>query len=60
MAEELDGIYVGFSKVVQGGILDYVFLSKRIVQKYTFVPREPMRNLSDIDCEYAALASHVW
>jgi len=52
----LGGIYVGFSKVVVGGILVYVFSSKRVVQKYTFVPREPMPTLSDIDCEYAALA----
>ena len=52
----IDGIYVGFSKVVAGGILVYTFASKRVVQKYTFIPREPLPQLSDIDCEYAALA----
>ena len=52
----IDGIYVGFSKVVTGGILVYMFASKRVVQKYTFIPREPMPSLSDVDCEYAALA----
>lgn len=52
----IDGIYVGFSKVVTGGILVYMFTSKRVVQKYTFIPREPMPSLSDVDCEYAALA----
>ena len=51
----IDGIYVGFSKVVTGGILVYMFSSKRIVQKYTFIPREPMPTLADIDVEYAAL-----
>ena len=50
------GIYVGFSKVVAGGILVYVFASKRVVQKYTFIPREPMPMLSDVDCKHAALA----
>jgi hypothetical protein len=52
----IDGIYVGFSKVVTGGVLVYVLASKRVVQKYTFVPRQPMPLLSDIDCEYAATA----
>jgi hypothetical protein len=52
----INGIYVGFSKVVAGGILVYMFGTKRVVQKYTFVPREPMPTLADIDCEYAALA----
>ena len=52
----IDGIYVGFSKVVTGGILVYVLGTKRVVQKYTFIPREPMPQLSDVDCEYAALA----
>ena len=52
----IDGIYVGFSKVVAGGVLVYVLATKRVVQKYTFVPREPMPVLSDIDCEYAATA----
>ena len=52
----IDGIYVGFSKVVKGGILVYMFASKRVVQKYTFIPRDPMPTLSDVDCEYAALA----
>jgi hypothetical protein len=54
----IDGIYVGFSKVVAGGILVYVLSSKRVVQKYTFVPRDPMPTLSDVDCEYAALAMY--
>lgn len=52
----VDGIYVGFSKVVTGGILVFMFATKRVVQKYTFVPREPMPTLADIDCEYAATA----
>lgn len=50
----IDGIYVGFSKVVTGGILVYLLKTKRVVQKYTFVAREPMPVLSDIDCEYAS------
>jgi hypothetical protein len=50
----IDGIYVGFSKVVAGGILVYVLATKRVVQKYTFIPREPMPTLSDVDLEYAA------
>ena len=32
----------------------YLFDSKRIVQKYSFIPREPMRNLADIDVKAAA------
>ena len=50
----LDGIYVGFSKVVAGGILVYMLNTKRVTQKYTFVPREPMPTLSDVDIKYAA------
>ena len=52
----LDGIYVGFSRVVTGGILVYMFTSKRIVQKYTFIPRSPMPVLSDLDLEYASVS----
>ena len=50
----IDGIYVGFSKVVTGGILVYMLNTKRVTQKYTFVPREPMPTLSDVDIQYAA------
>jgi hypothetical protein len=50
----LVGIYVGFSHVVVGGIMVYLFATKRIVQKYTFVPREPMPHLEDIDVAAAA------
>ena len=50
----LGGIYVGFSKVVVGGIMVYLFVTKRVVQKYTFVPRDPMPQLADIDVTTAA------
>ena len=49
----LDGIYVGYSKVVTSGILVYMFDTKRVVQKYTFIPRSPMPMLNDIDVAHA-------
>ena len=49
-----DGIYVGFSKVVTAGILVYTFETKKIVQKYSFVPREPMPKLEHLDIKYVS------
>lgn len=49
-----EGIYVGPSVVVKGGILVYTFRSGRVSQKYTFLPREEMPVLEDLDIKHAA------
>jgi hypothetical protein len=42
-------VYIGPSSVVKGGIITFMVESKRVQQKYSFVPRERMPVLNDID-----------
>lgn len=42
-------LYLGPSSVVKAGILTYVVQSGRIQQKYSFIPREKLPLLEDID-----------
>jgi hypothetical protein len=53
-----EGIYVGPSVVVKGGILVFTLRTGRISQKYTFLPREEMPLLEDLDLKHAA--KHVY
>lgn len=47
-------IYVGPSSVVKAGILSYIVQSGRVQQKYSFVPRERLPQLDDIDVAQVA------
>jgi hypothetical protein len=42
-------VYIGPSAVVRSGIITFLVESKRVQQKYSFVPRERMPLLNDLD-----------
>jgi hypothetical protein len=51
-------LYLGPSAVVKSGILTYGVLSGRVQQKYSFVPREKLPTLEDLDV--AAVTGEVY
>jgi hypothetical protein len=51
-----EGIYVGPSVVVKGGVLVFTLRTGRVSQKYTFLPREEMPVLEDLDLQHATQA----
>ena len=48
-----EGIYIGPSVVVKGGVLVFNLRTGRVSQKYTFLPREEMPVLEDLDLQHA-------
>jgi hypothetical protein len=48
-----EGIYIGPSVVVKGGVLVFNLRTGRVSQKYTFLPREEMPTLDDLDVQHA-------
>jgi hypothetical protein len=51
-------LYLGPSAVVKGGFLTYVVQSGRVQQKYSFVPRQKLPSIGDLDV--AAIAGRLY
>ncbi len=47
-------IYLGPSSVVKAGVLSYITETGKVQQKYSFIPREKLLQLEDIDVAQVA------